>query len=84
MGKEHGGLRVRQMREFNITLLGKWCWRLLVDRGGMWYRVLAARYGEVAERLAVGGGVVLCGGGRYPAFVMVLALKGGGLVWGEY
>ncbi|PNY08824.1 cysteine-rich receptor-like protein kinase [Trifolium pratense] len=43
------------MREFNTVLLGKWCWRLLVDRGGMWYRVLAARYGEVAGRLAVGG-----------------------------
>jgi hypothetical protein len=55
MGKEYEGLRVRQMREFNIALLGKWCWRLLVDRGGMWYRVLATRYGEVAGRLAVGG-----------------------------
>ncbi|MCI33884.1 cysteine-rich receptor-like protein kinase, partial [Trifolium medium] len=29
--------------------------RLLVDRGGKWYRVLAARYGTVAGRLAVGG-----------------------------
>jgi hypothetical protein len=55
MGKEYGGLGVRQTREFNIALLGKWCWRLLVDRGGMWYRVLAARYGEEAGRLTVGG-----------------------------
>ncbi|GAU17907.1 hypothetical protein TSUD_330330, partial [Trifolium subterraneum] len=55
LGQEHGGLGVRQLREFNIALLGKWCWRMLVDRGGMWYRVLAARYGEVAGRLAVGG-----------------------------
>ncbi|MCI80080.1 non-LTR retrotransposon transposase [Trifolium medium] len=43
------------MREFNTALLGKWCWRLLVDRVGMWYRVLVARYDEVAGRLAGGG-----------------------------
>ncbi|MCI89023.1 non-LTR retrotransposon transposase, partial [Trifolium medium] len=42
-------------REFNTALLGKWCWRLLVDRDELWYRVLAARYSEVAGRLVVGG-----------------------------
>jgi len=46
---------VRRLKEFNIALLGKWCWRMLVDRGGFWYRVLVARYGEEAERLEVGG-----------------------------
>ncbi|GAU31816.1 hypothetical protein TSUD_58170 [Trifolium subterraneum] len=49
------GLGVRQLREFNTALLGKWCWRMLVDQGGMWYRGLASRYGEVVGRLAVGG-----------------------------
>ena len=44
--KEEGGLGVRRMREFNVALLGKWCWRMLVDRNGLWYRVLKARYGE--------------------------------------
>ncbi|MCI66053.1 putative non-LTR retroelement reverse transcriptase related, partial [Trifolium medium] len=29
--------------EFNTALLGKWCWRMLVDRGGLWFRVLATR-----------------------------------------
>ncbi|RHN59920.1 putative reverse transcriptase zinc-binding domain-containing protein [Medicago truncatula] len=24
---------------------GKWCWRLLVDRESLWYRVVSARYG---------------------------------------
>jgi len=65
--KEYGGLGVRQLREFNIALLGKWCWRLLVDRGGFWYRVLVReiwRGGREAGRLEVGAGVFLLGGGR--------------------
>jgi len=56
-------LGVRQLREFNLSLLGKWCWRMLVYRGGFWYRVLATRYGEEAWRL--GARVVLIGGGRW-------------------
>jgi hypothetical protein len=51
--KESGGLGVRQLREFNSALLGKWCWRMLVDREGLWYRVFVARYGEEARE--VGG-----------------------------
>jgi len=43
------------MMEFNDVLLGKWCWRLLVDKGGLLSMVLVARYGEEAGRLAVGG-----------------------------
>jgi len=35
---------------------------MLVDRGGLWYRVLVVRYGEEAGRL--GAGVFLLGGGR--------------------
>ncbi|CAJ2672661.1 unnamed protein product [Trifolium pratense] len=53
--KEFGGLGVRQLREFNLALLGKWCWRLLVDREGLWYRVLVARYGVEGGRLREGG-----------------------------
>ncbi|MCH79613.1 cysteine-rich receptor-like protein kinase, partial [Trifolium medium] len=54
LGNEYGGLGVRHLREFNVALLGKWCWRLLVDRGGLWYKVLAARYGESGGRLVAG------------------------------
>lgn len=54
--------------EFNVSMLGKWCWRLLVDRESMWYRVLAARYGEEDGRLKAG--VVLCGGRRWRVFEM--------------
>jgi hypothetical protein len=53
--KEYGGLGVRQLREFNIALLGKWCWRTLVERGGLWFRVLVARYGLEHGRLREGG-----------------------------
>ncbi|GAU27943.1 hypothetical protein TSUD_146580 [Trifolium subterraneum] len=53
--KEYGGLGVRRLREFNIALLGKWCWRMLVDRGGLWFRLLAARYGLEIGRLRAGG-----------------------------
>ncbi|GAU36155.1 hypothetical protein TSUD_275140 [Trifolium subterraneum] len=38
-----------------IALLGKWCWRMLVDREGLWFRVLAARYGIERGRLRDGG-----------------------------
>jgi len=48
-------LGVRIIREFNVALLGKWCWRLLLERDSLWFRVLSARYG-------VEGGHVLDGG----------------------
>jgi len=44
--KEDGRLGVRRLREFNLSLLGKWCWRMLVYKDGLWYSVLKARYGE--------------------------------------
>ncbi|WJX25077.1 hypothetical protein P8452_14152 [Trifolium repens] len=34
---------------------GKWCWRMLVDRAGLWYRVLVARYGVEGGRVRDGG-----------------------------
>ncbi|CAJ2663648.1 unnamed protein product [Trifolium pratense] len=46
---------VRRLREFNQALLGKWCWRMLVDSGGLWFRVLAARYGVEEGRIRDGG-----------------------------
>ncbi|CAJ2652400.1 unnamed protein product [Trifolium pratense] len=52
---EYGGLGDRQLREFNIALLGKWCWRMLVDREGLWFRVLVARYGLEGGSLRAGG-----------------------------
>jgi hypothetical protein len=46
---------VWRMREFNIDLLGKWCSRCLVDREGLWFKVLVCRYSEERGRLREGG-----------------------------
>jgi len=53
--KEVGGLGVRRIRDFNTALLGKWCWRLLVDRDSFWFGMLSARYGLEGGRLKDGG-----------------------------
>ena len=37
---------------FNLALLGKWWWRMMSDKEGLWYRVLKARYGELGGAVA--------------------------------
>jgi len=48
--KDRGGLGVRRLKEFNLALICKWCWRVLDERGSFYYRVLSARYGEGGTR----------------------------------
>ncbi|AES60303.1 hypothetical protein MTR_1g043390 [Medicago truncatula] len=31
--KDRGSLGVRRLKEFNLALIGKWCWRVLDERG---------------------------------------------------
>lgn len=52
-----GGRRVgvRRLGAFNLSMLGKWCWRMLVDKEGLWYRVLKGKYGEMGGRIREGG-----------------------------
>jgi hypothetical protein len=38
---------VKRLNEFNISLLGKWVWRVLDERESIWNVVLRAKYGEV-------------------------------------
>lgn len=41
-----GGLGIKNLEEFNITLLSKWRWRFLVENDdAMWKKVLTHRYG---------------------------------------
>ena len=53
--KEDRGLGVKRVGAFNLSLLEKWCWRMLVEKEGLWYRVLKAQYGEEGGRLKDGG-----------------------------
>jgi len=42
-------MEVRRLRKFNLTLIGKWCWRVLEERDCLWYRVLKVCYKEEEE-----------------------------------
>ena len=64
LDKAVGGLGVRKLWEFNLALLGKWCWRQVTDREGLWFRLLATRYGIEGGRFKARGVRVQCGGGR--------------------
>ncbi|GAU45708.1 hypothetical protein TSUD_86840 [Trifolium subterraneum] len=47
--KSEGGLGVRDLKWFNVSLLAKWRWRMLGWEDLLWKRVLEARYGVVAR-----------------------------------
>jgi len=55
MDKEVGGLGVRRIMDFNLALLGKRCWRMVMDREGLWFRLLVAIYGLERGRLKASG-----------------------------
>ncbi|PNY13366.1 ribonuclease H [Trifolium pratense] len=42
--KQEGGLGVKNLMLFNLSLLDKWHWRILTERDSQWSAVLAARY----------------------------------------
>ncbi|GKV37224.1 hypothetical protein SLEP1_g45281 [Rubroshorea leprosula] len=44
--REDGGLGVRDLRKFNMALMGKWWGRLAENKEGLWKRVVAGKYGE--------------------------------------
>ncbi|GKV10561.1 hypothetical protein SLEP1_g21905 [Rubroshorea leprosula] len=44
--KEEGGLGVKNLRTFNLALMGKWWGRLAKGEGGLWHKVLKAKYGK--------------------------------------
>jgi hypothetical protein len=39
-----GGLGARDLMWFNVVLLVKWCWRLLVENVSLWKEVLKEKY----------------------------------------
>ncbi|GKV29684.1 hypothetical protein SLEP1_g38589 [Rubroshorea leprosula] len=44
--KEEGGLGVRDLRKFNLALMGKWWGRLAENREGMWKKIIIEKYGK--------------------------------------
>lgn len=47
--KEKGGLGVKNLEWFNIALLGKWVWRLLVGNNALWSKLLIFKYGDLVK-----------------------------------
>jgi len=43
--REVGELGIIDLKFFNLTLLGKWIWRLGSDKGGLWKEILVSKYG---------------------------------------
>ncbi|GKV37145.1 hypothetical protein SLEP1_g45206 [Rubroshorea leprosula] len=44
--KEEGGLGVRDLRKFNMALMGKWWGRLAENRDSLWKKILVEKYGK--------------------------------------
>ncbi|CAL0315533.1 unnamed protein product [Lupinus luteus] len=44
--KGEGGLGIKNLSLFNLSLLGKWRWGLLIEKNTLWVRVLLSRYGS--------------------------------------
>ena len=40
-----GGLGIRNLRTFNVALLGKWLWRFGQESDALWRKVIEAKYG---------------------------------------
>ena len=40
-----GGLGIRNLRTFNVALLGKWLWRFGQERGALLRQVIEVKYG---------------------------------------
>ncbi|GKV32081.1 hypothetical protein SLEP1_g40712 [Rubroshorea leprosula] len=44
--KEFGGLGVKDLRKFNLALMGKWWGRLVKGEEGLWWKVIKGKYGD--------------------------------------
>lgn len=44
--EDKGGLGIKDLRVFNLALVGKWVWRVLNSEEMLWVRILKSRYGD--------------------------------------
>lgn len=49
--KLQGGLGVKNIEDFNVSLLRKWKWSLLVDNHAPWSKLLTYKYGNVKFKI---------------------------------
>ncbi|GKV32262.1 hypothetical protein SLEP1_g40879 [Rubroshorea leprosula] len=47
--KKKGGLGVKDLRKFNMALLGKWWGRLVSEEKGLWKKIIFEKYGKAGE-----------------------------------
>lgn len=47
MSYQNGGLAIRKIRLFNEALLGKWLWRLGMERDALWRHVVDLKHGSM-------------------------------------
>jgi len=52
--KKMGGLGVKNLKDFNEVLLGKWRWSLFLEEGSLWSEVLKSKYDSWHELLREG------------------------------
>jgi len=45
---------MKRLKEYYISLLGKWVWRLLEERESLWNVVIRAKYEEEGGRVRFG------------------------------
>ena len=49
--KVEGGLGIRDIRKFNLAIMAKWRWRLVLEEEGRWKDLLVSKYGMVTKCL---------------------------------
>ncbi|GLU15614.1 hypothetical protein SLE2022_320890 [Rubroshorea leprosula] len=48
-GKEEGGLGIKELRSFNMALLGKWWVKMADGSSSLWSRVIREKYGDIGR-----------------------------------